>query len=101
MWIFCHLFCYTLPYFLLIFDVELALSFALFVCFLLLLLLFVFFVLFSFFSVFFFCKFNCSWRFFTLPGPVSPGGGAQRLHFEVGYRRVVNYAIDDLVKREA
>ena len=72
---------FTLFYFLWIFRVDLALSFAL------LLFVWVFVVCFSFFfsphgfPVFylhefsgFFCKFNCSWHFFTSSGHVPPGG---------------------------
>ena len=48
------------------------------------------------------CNFNCSWDFFSSSGHVFPWGlVAQRLRLEVGYRRVVCYAIDDLEKLEA
>ena len=78
----------------------------LFVCFLLFVFLFFpswifcFFYLHRFSGVF--CKFNCSWYFFTSSGHVPPWGlVAQRLRFEDGYRRAVSNTVDDLGKREA
>ena len=72
---------------------------------------FVFFYLFFFFIFFFFtfmdflgffCKFNCSWHFFTSSDRVPPGGlVAQGPRFEDRYRMVVSYTIDDLGKRVA
>ena len=64
------------------------------------LLLFVYSLFFIFylhgFSGFIFCKFNCSWHFFTSSDRVSPGGlVALGPHFGDWYRGVVSYTNDD------
>ena len=91
MWIFCYPFCYTLPCFFVNFG-GLSLPCPLLCCLLFVCLFFVvvvvvvvcfssFFFLHGF-SVFylhgfsgFFCKFNCSWHFFTSSGHVPQGLG--------------------------
>ena len=98
-------FCYTLPCFFVNFG-GLSLPCHLLCC----LLLFVYFYLFIYLLFFlpswifwvFFCKFNCSWYFFTSSDRVPPGGFvAQGPRFEGRYRRVVSYTIDDWGKRVA
>ena len=50
----------------------------------------------------FFCKFNCSWHFFTSSDRVPPGGLVARgPRFGDWYRGVVSYTNDDLGKRVA
>ena len=50
----------------------------------------------------FFCKFNCSWHFFTSSDRVSPGGLVARgPRFRDWYRGVISYTNDDLGKRVA
>ena len=52
------------------------------------------------FSGFIFCKFNCSWHFFTSSDRV-PLGGARGPRFADWYRGVVSYTSDDLGGRVA
>ena len=61
------------------------------------LFLFLFFYLHGF-SGFIFCKFNCSWHFFTSSDRVSPEGGAREPRFADWYRGVVSYTNDDFGK---
>ena len=101
--ILCFFFCYTLPCFLLVLGdwayLVICLLFIV-ICSFVYLFIYLFFYLHRF-SGFFLCKFNCSWYFFTSSDRVPPGGVAQRLRFEYGYRRVVSYTNDDLGKRVA
>ena len=54
------------------------------------------------FSGFIFCKFNCSWHFFTSSDRVPLGGlGAREPRFADWYRGVVSYTSDDLGGRVA
>ena len=108
MWIFFLLsfvffcfFCYTLPCFLLILG-DWACLVICFVVYCYLFILFFFFFSSWIFCCFFFCKFSCSWHFFTSSDHVPPGGlVAQGPRFEDRYRRVVSYTVDDLGKRVA
>ena len=71
----------------------------LFVYFFFNLFLFFFFFYFHGFSGFIFCKFNCSWHFFTSSDRVPPGGLVARgPRFADWYRGVVSYTNDDLGK---
>ena len=103
----CFFFCYTLPCFLLVLG-DWAYRVICFVvyCYLFFFFfnLFLFFIFFFFlpswiFWVYFFCKFNCSWHFFTSSDRVPPGGLVARgPRFGDWYRGVVSYTNDDLGK---
>ena len=61
--------------------------------------LFLFFFYLHGFSGFIFCKFDCSWHFFTSSDRVSPvGGSAREPRFADWYRGVVSYTNDDFGK---
>ena len=96
--LFCFFFCYTLPCFLLILGDWAYLV----ICFVVYCYLFIFIYLFIYlfyrhgFSGFIFCKFNCSWHFFTSSDRVSPGGLIARgPRFGDWCRGVVSYTNDD------
>ena len=64
--------------------------------------IFIFFTFMDFLGLFSFCKFNCSWHFFTSSDRVPPGGlVARKPRFGDWYRGVVSYTNDDLGKRVA
>ena len=93
-------FCYTLPCFLLILGdwACLVICFVVY-CYLFILFIYLFFYLHGF-SGFIFCKFNCSWHFFTSSDRVPPGELVTRgPRFGDWYRGVVSYTNDDLGKR--
>ena len=93
-------FCYTLPCFLVNLG-GLSLPCHLLCCLLLFVYLFFLFIFLPswIFWVYFFCKFNCSWHFFTSSDRVPPGGLVARgPRFGDWYRRVVSYTNDDLGK---
>ena len=116
--LFVVVFCYTLPCFLLVLG-DWAYRVICFVvnCYLFILFFFFFnfnlflfylfiFIFFFFylhgFSGFIFCKFDCSWHFFTSSDRVPLGGlGAREPRFVDWYRGVVSYTSDDLGGRVA
>ena len=65
-------------------------------CYLFIYLFYLFFFYLHGFSGFIFCKFNCSWHFFTSSDRVPPGGlVAREPRFGDWYRGVVSYTNDD------
>ena len=90
----CHLLCCLLLFVYSFFFLNLFLFYLFF-------FIFIFFYLHGF-SGFIFCKFDCSWHFFTSSDRVSPvGGSAREPRFADWYRGVVSYTSDDLGGRVA